>query len=115
MVRPISFAVFEVAQSDAPMAMASISPSAFCLVRGSPATWHSSVRRGSNILRNSTLPECPPVAMMTPRRAWILTVLPSKLALIPCTLPEVGLSRVRLVILWRRRKVTPFARALASR
>jgi hypothetical protein len=80
------------------MAMANISPSAFCLVQGSPATWYSSVRRGSNILRNSTLPECPPVATMTPRRAWILTFLPPKLAVIPCTLPEVGLSRLMLVI-----------------
>src|SRR5215475_9834517 len=41
------------------------------------ACWYSSVSRGSNVRRKFTLPVWPPVAMMTPLRASMLTAVPS--------------------------------------
>jgi hypothetical protein len=63
-----------VPQSDAPIAMPASSPLASCEEYGSPATWYSSVKRGSNILRKFRWLLLPPVAMITAFRALTVTV-----------------------------------------
>src|ERR1700677_1890756 len=96
---PRGLAWFEVAHMVAPIERARIFLSPVCLLQGSPVTWYSSVRRGSNLLRNSTLLVWPPVARTTPFLARIFTSLPSFCAVIPRTLPDEEVSLMIRVIL----------------
>ena len=111
---PSSQVWLAVPQSAAPTAIAASSPSPLCRDHGSPATWYSSVSRGSKVRRRVTLLVLPPVATRTPLRALTFTVRPSRVAVTPSTRPAAGLSRTMLVILWRRRTCAPLARALFS-
>ena len=65
-----------VAPSAAPICMAAISPSAVRFDQPVFSAWYSSVRRTSNMVRNSTLSAQPPVATMMPLRARMLIDLP---------------------------------------
>ena len=73
-------------------AIAAISPSPVLSVHSEFSAWYSSVRRTSNMVRNTGLPAQPPVATITPLRARIALVTPPASAATPTTSPRLLLK-----------------------
>ncbi len=102
--------------------MAAISPSAVRFDQPEFSAWYSSVRRTSNMVRNSTLSAQPPLATITPLRARMLIDLPvglnqssTSIAVMPMTRPENGCSRWIVVIRCLSRMSTPILRAVCAK